>query len=155
MVKALHRAGIGVILDVVFNHTAEGGADGPVINFKGIGNSTFYHLEPHDRSIYRDYTGCGNTVNCNHPMVAAFIVDCLEFWVREMHVDGFRFDLASVLGRGEDGRPMYHAPVLWSIEFSETLVPIQGDRRSMGCRWALSGGRVSRVPVGGVERSVP
>ena len=121
MVKALHSAGIGVIMDVVFNHTAEGGADGPVINFKGIGNSSFYHLEPHDRSIYRDYTGCGNTVNCNHPMVAAFIVDCLEFWVREMHVDGFRFDLASVLARGEDGRPMYHAPVLWSIEFSDTL----------------------------------
>ncbi len=121
MVKALHKAGIGVIMDVVFNHTAEGDASGPVINFKGIGNSTFYHLEPHDRSIYRDYAGCGNTFNCNHPLVAAFIVDCLEFWVREMHVDGFRFDLASVLTRGEDGNPMYHAPVLWHIEFSDVL----------------------------------
>jgi glycogen operon protein len=121
MVKALHRAGIGVILDVVFNHTAEGGTGGPVINFKGLGNDFFYHLDPDDRSLYRDYTGCGNTVNCNHPLVARFILECLEYWVREMHVDGFRLDLASVLARGEDGEPMYHAPVLWSTEFSTTL----------------------------------
>jgi glycogen operon protein len=121
MVKALHRAGIGVILDVVFNHTAEGGEDGPVISFKGLGNEIFYHLDPADRRRYRDYTGCGNTVNCNHPLVARWIVQSLEYWVRDMHVDGFRFDLASVLARGEDGRPMYHAPVLWSIEFSEVL----------------------------------
>jgi len=121
MVKSLHRAGIGVILDVVFNHTAEAGASGPVINFKGFGNETFYHLDPLDRSVYRDYTGCGNTVNCNHPIVTAFILECLEFWVREMHVDGFRFDLASVLARGEDGNPLYNAPLLWSIEFSSAL----------------------------------
>ena len=121
MVKALHKAGIGVILDVVFNHTAEGGADGPIINFKGFGNRKFYHLDPSDRSVYRDYTGCGNTVNCNHPLVARFIVECLEYWVREMHVDGFRFDLASVLARGEDGNPMQHPPVLWSIELSDVL----------------------------------
>ncbi len=110
MVKALHRAGIGVILDVVFNHTAEGGEDGPIISFKGFGNEIFYHLDPADRRRYRDFSGCGNTVNCNHPLVARYIVQCLEYWVREMHVDGFRFDLASVLARGEDGRPMYHAP---------------------------------------------
>ena len=121
MVKALHEAGIGVILDVVFNHTAEGGAGGPLINFKGIGNETFYHLDPADPSRYRDYTGCGNTLNCNHPIVARFILECLEYWVREMHVDGFRFDLASVLSRGEDGEPLYHAPVLWNIEFSNVL----------------------------------
>jgi isoamylase len=121
MVKALHKAGIGVILDVVFNHTAEGGADGPTINFKGFGNRVFYHLDPSDRSVYRDYTGCGNTVNCNHPLVARFIVECLEYWVREMHVDGFRFDLASVLARGKDGSPMQHPPVLWSIELSDVL----------------------------------
>jgi isoamylase len=121
LVKALHRAGIGVILDVVFNHTAEGGADGPTINFKGLGNESFYHLDSSDRSRYRDYTGCGNTVNANHPLVARFIVECLEYWVREMHVDGFRFDLASALARGEDGNPLYHAPVLWSIEFSDVL----------------------------------
>jgi isoamylase len=121
MVKALHRAGLGVIMDVVFNHTAEGDATGPTINFKGFGNETFYHLEPSDKQVYRDFTGCGNTVNCNHPFVAAFILECLELWVREMHVDGFRFDLASALARGEDGNPLYHAPVLWSIEFSDTL----------------------------------
>lgn len=122
MVKALHRAGIGVILDVVFNHTAEGGAGGPVINFKGTDNVTFYHLDPFDKRIYRDYTGCGNTVNCNHPLTARFIINCLEYWVREMHVDGFRFDLASAMARGEDGNPMRHAPVLWNIEFSEVLI---------------------------------
>jgi len=92
-----------------------------MINFKGIGNETFYHLDPDDHSIYRDYTGCGNTLNCNHPMVAKFILECLEYWVREMHVDGFRFDLASVLSRGEEGKPLYHAPVLWNIEFSNVL----------------------------------
>jgi glycogen operon protein len=121
MVKALHRAGIGVILDVVFNHTAEAGADGPVISFRGLGNEIFYHLDPADRRRYIDFTGAGNTVNCNHPLVARFLVQCLEYWVREMHVDGFRFDLASVLARGEDGQPMYHAPVLWNIEFSAVL----------------------------------
>ncbi|MBW2283042.1 MAG: glycogen debranching protein GlgX [Deltaproteobacteria bacterium] len=121
MVKALHRAGIGVILDVVFNHTAEAGADGPLINFKGFANEIFYHLDPEDRGEYVDYTGCGNTVNCNHPLVSAFLVGCLEYWVREMHVDGFRFDLASVLARGEDGRPMANAPILWNIEFSDLL----------------------------------
>lgn len=121
MVKELHRAGISIVLDVVFNHTAEGGSDGPVINFKGFANRGFYHLDLQDRSRYLDYTGCGNTVNCNHPLVARFIVECLEYWVREFHVDGFRFDLASVLARGEDGRPMYHAPVVWDIEFSDVL----------------------------------
>jgi isoamylase len=135
MVKALHEAGIGVILDVVFNHTAEGGAGGPVINFKGIGNEAFYHLDPQDRAIYRDYTGCGNTVNCNHPLVAKFILECLEYWVREMHVDGFRFDLASVLSRGENGEPLYHAPVLWNIEFSNVL----SDTRIIAEAWDAAG----------------
>jgi glycogen operon protein len=121
MVKALHRVGIGVILDVVFNHTAEGGSDGPIISFKGFGNEMFYHLDAADRSRYRDYTGCGNTVNANHPLITRFITECLEYWVRKMHVDGFRFDLASALARGEDGNPQYHAPVLWSIEFSAAL----------------------------------
>jgi len=121
MVKALHQAGISVILDVVFNHTAEGGADGPVINFKGLMNSGFYHLEEHDRQQYKNYSGCGNTVNCNHPLVARFIIESLEYWVKEYHVDGFRFDLASILSRGEDGAPMYHAPVVWNIEFSNIL----------------------------------
>ncbi len=121
LVKALHKAGISLIMDVVFNHTAEGGATGPFINFKGMGNEIFYHLDALDKRIYRDYTGCGNTFNCNHPLVTNFIVDCLEYWVNEMHVDGFRFDLASALVRGEDGNPMYHAPVTWAIEFSSSL----------------------------------
>lgn len=125
MVKALHRAGIGVILDVVLNHTAEGGDPGVVISFKGFGNEFFYHLDPKDLSRYRDFTGCGNTINANHPLVARFLVQCLEFWVRDMHVDGFRLDLASVLSRGEDGEPLYHAPVLWSIEFSNVLTNTQ------------------------------
>ena len=121
MVKAFHRAGIGVILDVVFNHTAEGGENGPVISFKAFGNEMFYHLDFEDRRRYRDYTGCGNTMNCNHPMVTRFLIDTLQYWVRRMHVDGFRFDLASALARGEDGNPQYHAPVLWAIELSPTL----------------------------------
>ncbi|RJR43838.1 MAG: glycogen debranching enzyme GlgX [Desulfobacteraceae bacterium] len=121
MVKKFHRAGIGVILDVVFNHTAEAGKDGATINFKGLTNDIFYHLDPEDRRIYRDFTGCGNTINCNHPLVCSFLISCLEYWVRELHVDGFRFDLASVLSRGERGEPMYNAPVLWNIEFSNEL----------------------------------
>jgi isoamylase len=121
MVKALHRAGIGVILDVVFNHTAEGGADGPTMNFRGIDNEVFYHLDFEDRSQYRDYTGCGNTVNCNHPLVTRYLIDCLHYWAHDMRVDGFRFDLASAMARGEDGNPQHHAPVLWSIELSPEL----------------------------------
>ena len=121
MVKALHRAGIGVLLDVVFNHTAEGGQGGPVINFKGIGNETFYILDAENRARYLDFTGCGNTVNANHPFVARYIIDCLEYWVRDMHVDGFRFDLASALARDDSGAPMHHPPVLWGIELSDVL----------------------------------
>lgn len=121
MVKALHRAGIGVILDVVFNHTAEGGRDGPVLSLKGIGNETFYMLDQIDKSRYLDFTGCGNTVNANHPMVASFIIECLEYWVREMHVDGFRFDLASALARDENGHPMHNPPLPWGIELSDVL----------------------------------
>ncbi|MBK1702792.1 glycogen debranching protein GlgX [Thiococcus pfennigii] len=121
MVKALHRAGIGVILDVVFNHTAEGNGAGPVINFKGFGNETFYCLDQINKGIYLDFTGCGNTVNANHPFVSRFIIDCLEYWVREMHVDGFRFDLASAMARDANGMPMAHPPVIWGIELSEAL----------------------------------
>ena len=121
MVQALHAAGIGVILDVVFNHTAEGGADGPWINFKGMANEIVYQLDARDRRRYLDFTGCGNTVNCNHPLVTAFIVHCLEYWVEEMHVDGFRFDLASVFARGEGGAVLANPPLPWSIELSSAL----------------------------------
>jgi len=121
LVKALHRAGIGVILDVVFNHTAEGGRGGPILSLKGFGNETFYMLDSIDKDIYLEFTGCGNTLNANHPFVAQFVLDCLEYWVREMHVDGFRFDLASALARDEYGAPMHNPPLLWGIELSDVL----------------------------------
>ena len=120
MVKALHRAGIEVILDVVFNHTAEGDHTGPTFNFRGIDNSTYYILDS-DRSRYANYSGTGNTVNTNHPVVRRMIVDSLRYWVQEMHVDGFRFDLASILDRDESGRPMLDPPVLWDIESDPAL----------------------------------
>lgn len=121
LVKAMHSANIGVILDVVFNHTSEAGSDGPIINFRGIGDDIFYHHDKYDKSILHDYTGCGNTVNANHPLVSNFIISCLEYWVREMHVDGFRFDLASALARGEGGEVLQDPPLLWGIELSEQL----------------------------------
>jgi isoamylase len=102
MVRSLHRAQIEVILDVVFNHTAEGGETGPVLSFKGIDNAAYYRLTP-DKRGYDNLTGCGNTVNCEHPAVRTAIIDCLRYWVEEMHVDGFRFDLATVLGRDAGG----------------------------------------------------
>jgi glycogen operon protein len=103
MVRALHSAGIEVILDVVFNHTAEGNESGPLLSLRGIDNSVYYRLTPADLRFYENVTGCGNTVNCEHPRVRALIVDCLRYWVEEMHVDGFRFDLATVLGREAGG----------------------------------------------------
>jgi isoamylase len=135
MVKALHKAGIEVILDVVFNHTSEGNHQGPTINFKGIDNSVYYHLVSSDKQYYMDYSGCGNTCNCNHPMVDKLIVECLEFWVKEMHVDGFRFDEASILARGQDGAPMIHPPVIWHIETSETLA----DTKLIAEAWDAAG----------------
>jgi glycogen operon protein len=126
MVDAFHAAGIGVLLDVVFNHTAEGGEDGPVINFRGLANEIFYHLDATNRNRYLDFTGCGNTVNCNHPLVSTFIVHCLEYWVETLGVDGFRFDLASVFARGDNGVPLANPPLPWAIESSRTLsqVPV-------------------------------
>ena len=121
LVKALHQAKIAIIMDVVFNHTSESGMGGPIINFRGIGDNIFYHHDKYDKSIFRDYTGCGNTINANHPLVTRFIINCLEYWVKEMHVDGFRFDLASALSRGEDGEVLPDPPVLWGIELSKRL----------------------------------
>ena len=120
MVKAFHRAGIEVILDVVFNHTAEGGHDGPTLCYRGLANELYYILET-DRSRYADYTGCGNTLNANQPIVRRLIQDSLRYWVTEMHVDGFRFDLASVLSRDETGHPLPNPPVLWDIESDPLL----------------------------------
>lgn len=121
MVKALHRAGIEVILDVVFNHTGEGGADGPILSFKSIENRAYYMLDEHYH--YRNYSGTGNTLNANHSVVRRFIRDCLRYWVDEMHVDGFRFDLASILSRDEAGRPVQNPPILWEIESDPVLAP--------------------------------
>src|SRR5579862_6391986 len=120
MVKALHRAGIEVILDVVFNHTAEGNENGPTQCFRGIDNLAYYVLEP-DRSRYANYSGTGNTLNANHPIVRRMIMDSLRYWVAEMHVDGFRFDLASILARDSSGQVMSNPPVLWDIESDPAL----------------------------------
>ncbi len=120
MVKALHRAGIEVILDVVFNHTAEGDHRGPTLSFRGLDNATYYILEE-DRARYANYTGTGNTLNTNHPIVRRMIVDSLRYWVETMHVDGFRFDLASILARDSSGQPIPNPPVLWDIESEPAL----------------------------------
>jgi glycogen operon protein len=120
MVKALHRAGIEVILDVVFNHTTEGGRGGPTLSFRGLANDFYYILEK-DKSRYADYTGCGNTLNANQPIVRRLIQDSLRYWVTQMHVDGFRFDLASILARDERGHPLPNPPVLWDIESDPLL----------------------------------
>ena len=114
MVKALHKAGIEVLLDVVFNHTAEGDETGPTLNFRGLDN-TIYYLQEEDKRRYKNYSGCGNTMNCNHPVVRNYILDCLRYWVVEMHVDGFRFDLASILGRDRTGHLIPNPPLLESI----------------------------------------
>ncbi len=120
MVKALHRAGIEVILDVVFNHTAEGDQRGPTLSFRGLDNQTYYILEG-DRSRYANYSGTGNTLNTNNSIVRRMIVDSLRYWVETMHVDGFRFDLASILARGASGEVIPNPPVLWDIESEPAL----------------------------------
>lgn len=114
MVRELHKAGIEVILDVVFNHTAEGDETGQTYSFRGLDNTIYYILAP-DRSRYLDFTGCGNTLNCNHPVVRGMIIDCLRHWVVHMHVDGFRFDLAPILGRGTGGGILPNPPLLEQI----------------------------------------
>ena len=120
LVKALHRAGIEVILDVVYNHTAEGNGDGPTLCFRGLANEIYYILDK-DLTQYANYSGTGNTLNANQPIVRRMIVDSLRYWVAEMHVDGFRFDLASILARDESGRPLENPPVLWDIESDPVL----------------------------------
>ncbi len=120
MVKALHRAGIEVILDVVYNHTAEGNEHGPTLGFRGLDNRGYYLLES-DWSRYANYSGCGNTLKAHHPVVRRLILDSLRYWVAEMHVDGFRFDLASVLSRDEAGHPLASPPIVWEIESDPLL----------------------------------
>ncbi len=120
MVKAFHKNKIEVILDVVFNHTGEGGAAGPILSFKGLDNLTYYTLDENDFS-YQDFSGCGNSLRSEHPIVGQLILDSLRYWVSEMHVDGFRFDLASVLSRDLFGKPAERPPVLWAIESDPIL----------------------------------
>ncbi len=134
MVKAMHRAGIEVILDMVFNHTAEGADDGPTFSFRGIDNATYYILDP-ETGEYLNYSGCGNTVNCNNPVVREFIVECLRYWVTEMHVDGFRFDLASILGRGQDGSVLKNPPLLETMAYD----PVLANSKLIAEAWDAAG----------------
>ncbi len=134
MVKALHRAGIEVILDMVYNHTAEGGAQGPTLHFKGIDNTIYYLLDPWTRA-YLNFSGCGNTCNCNHPVVRSLIMDSLRWWVVEMHVDGFRFDLASILGRDQQGQVLANPPVVEMIAED----PVLADTKIIAEAWDAAG----------------
>ena len=133
MIRLLHRNGIEVILDVVFNHTAEGNEKGPVISFRGIDNRTYYLLKP-DGGYY-NFSGCGNTMNCNHAVVRSMILDCLRYWVSMFHIDGFRFDLASILTRDENGAPMVTPPLLESIARD----PVLGDCKLIAEAWDADG----------------
>lgn len=133
MIKTLNENGIEVILDVVFNHTAEGNEDGPFFSFKGLDNNIYYMLTP--EGFYYNFSGCGNTLNCNHPIVQQMILECLRYWVVEYRVDGFRFDLASILGRNEDGSPMSKPPLLKSLAFD----PILGQVKLIAEAWDAGG----------------
>ena len=133
MVKAFHQAGIEVILDVVFNHTAEGDARGHTFNFRGIDNPVYYILD--EEGNYTNYSGCGNTVNCNHPVVRTMIIDALHYWVMEMHVDGFRFDLASILGRGQNGEVLSSPPLIEHIAHD----PILAKTKLIAEAWDAAG----------------
>jgi len=135
MLKAFHRAGIEVILDIVLNHTAEGNELGPTICLRGIDNSIFYMLQENDRRYYKNYSGVGNTVNANHPIVSNFVMAILRYWVMDMHVDGFRFDLASVLGRDEHGNLLRNAPLLERIAED----PILRDVKIIAEAWDAGG----------------
>jgi len=144
MVRALHAAGLEVILDVVFNHTAEGNEAGPTLNFRGIDNSVYYRLMP-DKRHYANDTGCGNTVNCEHPQVRALIIDCLKYWVQHMHVDGFRFDLATVLGR--EGRGFNeHAAFFEAVRAEPVLQRVKLIAEPWDVGWG--GYQLGRFPPG-------
>ena len=135
MVRDLHAAGIEVILDMVFNHSPEAGAGGPTVSYRGLDNSIYYLLDADEPSRYLDFTGCHNTLNCNHPVVRQMIIDCLHYWVVEMHVDGFRFDLASVLGRDRAGRLSANTPILERIGED----PVLRDTKIIAEAWDAAG----------------
>ncbi|HTQ28712.1 MAG TPA: glycogen debranching protein GlgX [Puia sp.] len=134
MVRAFHTAGIEVILDVVYNHSSEGGEGGPTYGFRGIDNSVYYLLDTNNAG-YANFSGCGNTLNANHPIVRRMILDSLHFWVTDMHVDGFRFDLASILSRDQHGEPIRNPPVLWDIESD----PVFSDTKLIAEAWDAAG----------------
>lgn len=141
LIKALKENGIEVILDVVFNHTAEGNEMGPCFSFKGIDNNVYYMLTPD--AHYYNFSGCGNVMNCNHPVVRSFIIDCLRHWAIEYRVDGFRFDLASILGRDQNGAPMANPPILESLAFD----PVLGKMKLIAEAWDAGGlYQVGRFP---------
>ncbi len=133
MVKSFHKAGIEVILDVVFNHTSEGNELGHTFSFRGIDNKTYYMLD--EDGGYKNYSGCGNTINCNHPVVREMILDSLRYWVMDMHIDGFRFDLASILGRGRDGEVLASPPLLEHIAND----PILANTKLIAEAWDAAG----------------
>ena len=154
MVKALHREGLEVILDVVFNHTSEGDHAGPTLSFRGLDNSIYYLLEP-NQARYANFSGTGNTLNANHPIVRRLIVDSLRYWVETMHVDGFRFDLASILARDSSGKVLPNPPVLWDIESDPVLAGYKADCGSLGCRRPLPGRQFHWRQLEGMERALP
>jgi glycogen operon protein len=143
MVKALHAAGIEVILDVVYNHTAESGMGGPTYSFRGIDNAVYYLLDTNGNG-YLNFSGCGNTLNSNHSVVRRMIIDSLHFWVEEMHVDGFRFDLASILSRDETGQSIASPPILWDIESDPVLSGIKLIAEAWDAAGPIPGGKLHR-----------
>lgn len=148
LVNAFHDAGIEVIMDVVFNHTGEGNELGPTISFKGLDNSIYYMLEPYNKMYYSNYSGTGNTLNCSHPVVKEYILDCLRYWYGQMQVDGFRFDLASILGRGKDGQWLGNLSILNDIAKDSVL----STAKLIAEGWDAAGGYfLGEFPIGWSE----
>ena len=154
MVKAFHRAGIEVILDVVYNHTCEGNEHGPTLSFRGLDNAIYYMLDKEGR--YYNFSGCGNTLNCNHPLVRDLIIDSLTYLVAELHVDGFRFDLASILGRGPDGKVLEDPPLLQHIAEHPSLAGTKLIAEAWDAAGSVAARQIPRLgPLGRAERPVP
>lgn len=154
LIKALHDHGIEVILDVVFNHTAEGNEHGSTFCFKGFDNKVYYMLTPEGN--YYNFSGCGNTLNCNHPIVRQMILECLRYWTVSYRVDGFRFDLASILGRNEDGSPMNNPPLLESLAYDPVLsrVKLIAEAWDAGGMYQV-GSFPAQSALGRMEREIP
>ena len=154
MVARFHDAGLEVILDVVYNHTAEGNERGPTLSFKGIDNASYYRLLPDQKRYYINDTGTGNTVNLSHPRVIQMVTDSLRYWVQEMHVDGFRFDLGTILAREPNGFDK-QSGFLKACGQDPVLEQREADRRAVGLRTGRLSGRRLSAGLGGMERQVP